>query len=218
MNKKLVGLLGLKGAGKDTCANFMVQELGYQRIGFADALYREVAQAYGVTVDFLGKRETKETPLPELALQACRETEFVECVAQELGLSAPTVELLRAPQSPRFVLQLWGTEYRRKRVADSYWLDQVKEKIEANPQQFYVITDVRFLNEFNFVGENGGLRIRIRRPALEEQEAAERERNGRAAHASEIELLSVVPDFEIVNKEGKPDYLRDAILDILGNL
>ncbi len=216
--RNVVGLLGVKGSGKDTCARYLVDILGYCRIGFADALYQEVADAYGVTVEFLGNRDTKETPLHELALARCKDAAFVRCVMEELGLSELTEANLDEPRSPRFVLQLWGTEYRRRRGVDSYWLDKVRDAIDAQPLQSFVVTDVRFLNEFNFIGAMGGLRVRIRRLELEAKEAAERSKNGRAAHPSETELLSVATDAEIVNIEGQPESLREGILHAVGHI
>ncbi len=212
--QKVIGLLGVKGSGKDTCAQYLIDQLGFRRIGFADALYKEVADAFGVTVAFLGNRDTKETPLPELALSRCADQAFVTAVAEELGWTQTTPELLAQPQSPRFVLQLWGTEYRRRRGVDSYWLDQVKAAIESNPTVSFVVTDVRFLNEFRFIAEQGGVRVRIRRPELEAREAAERAKFGRAAHPSETELLTVTTDAEILNVEGNPLSLREGILAV----
>ena len=214
--RNIIGLMGVKGSGKDTCAQYLINLLGYKRIGFADALYREVADTFDVTVEFMGRRETKETDLPELALQNCKDTAFVQCVAEELQWDDLTPERLAKPLSPRFVMQLWGTEYRRRRGQDSYWLDRVTAALDAEPEQDFVITDVRFLNEFNFVGQHGGKRVRIRRPMLEEAEARDRALNGRSAHPSETELLGQTADAEVFNVEGNPDSLREGILKAVG--
>ena len=204
----VIGLLGVKGCGKDTCARYLVDLHGYVRVSFAGKLYMEAADAFGVSVAFLENRDTKETPLPELALINCSDAAFVRCVCEELGWGyPPTPEQWRQPHSPRFVLQLWGTEYRRRRGVDSYWLDKVKAIIDEDPTQNYVVTDVRFNNEANFIEANGGVLVRIRRPVLEAKEAAERTKNGRAAHPSETELLTRPVYLEIENVEGQPDSL-----------
>lgn len=213
--RKVVGLLGVKGSGKDTCAKFLVDEFGFRRVGFADALYQEVADAFGVTVEFLGNRETKETPLPQLSLAKCKDADFVRCFAEEVGWDLSSGAFLSEPNSPRHVLQLWGTEYRRRRGIDSYWLDKVKELIDSEPQTNFVVTDVRFSNEFNFIGSMGGKRIRVRRPELEAKEEAERSRAGRAAHPSETELLGKPTDAEVHNVEGRPESLREGIVAAL---
>ena len=53
---KLIALCGAAGAGKDTVADM----LPARKLAFADALYREVAEAWGVEQHVLRCRETKE--------------------------------------------------------------------------------------------------------------------------------------------------------------
>lgn len=217
--KQLVGLMGAKGAGKDTCAQYLVEHHGFVRIGFADALYREVAEAFGVSTTFLGNRNTKELELPELALIRCREPAFVTAVGEELeklGAHEGFNSLVNTPRSPRFVLQLWGTEFRRRRGIDSYWLDIVHAAVAAQPHRSFVVTDVRFHNEADFIENQRGLLIRIRRPALELREAQEREKKGRASHDSETELLGRAAYRDIENIEGDATVLREAIFSALG--
>lgn len=219
MNRIVVGLLGLKGSGKDTCAKYLVEEKGFIRIGFADALYREVAQAFDVTVEFLGNRETKETDLPSLALVHCSDAAFIRTVREEEGaLAEPDYQkFLHKPRSPRYLLQLWGTEYRRRRGVDGYWLDIVKAAIDAQPDKCFVVTDVRFSNEANFIEELNGVLVRVRRLVLEAKEASEREQNGRAAHPSETELLARAVPYELFNLEGEPHALRQGIFNVLSS-
>jgi hypothetical protein len=217
--QKVVGLLGVKGAGKDTAASVLVAERQYRRIGFADKLYEEAAAAFKVTVAFMGNRDTKEKDLPELSLQNCNDMAYVACVAHALqGDQHLSAEQLAAPRSPRFILQYWGTEYRRRGLPgvyagdDSYWLNTVKAAILDSPHTSFVVTDVRFLNEFNFVRNLGGILARVRRPALEAVEALERAKNGTAAHGSETELLTVSADVELSNPDGQLTVLREAVL------
>lgn len=239
MDRLILGLLGVKGCGKDTAAQYLAQAGAgslahgiaepFVRIGFADALYLEVARAYGVSGEFLGNRDTKETALPELALANCADRAFVHVLAAlenvELepceGPQSDTVlAFLHKPRSPRFTLQLWGTEYRRRtrHGRDGYWLEQVAEALRAQPERHFVITDVRFENEARFIEQAGGLLVRIRRPALEAREALERARRGTAAHPSETELLERKVHAEIVNEEGAPDSLRQGLAALLGEL
>lgn len=217
--RKVIGLLGAKGSGKDTAAKFLVQERGFKRIAFADKLYNEVAAAYGVTPEFLGDRtkvetpsglvEKKEYPTDVLALEKCKDSGFVQCVLEEMADKGIT---LKSPLSPRVVMQLWGTEYRRKRGIDDYWLQVVQKVLNENPQQSYVITDVRFPNEVAFVNNFGGECLRIRNPIVEAQEAANRAASGTASHASET-AVSNIPVFAVIlNEMGQLDALRERIL------
>lgn len=208
MKRKIIGLMGVKGCGKDTFAAILVKQHGFVRIGFADELYRQVAQTYGVTVEFLGERTTKETDLPELALSNCKEPGFVQCVLETLGWDN-TLENLEKPLSPRTVLQLWGTEFRRLRGQDSYWLDIVARALKDQPERSFVVTDVRFPNEMKFMKDEGATLVRVRRPAQEEREAKERLQNGRATHASETALANAKADVEVFNVEGQPEAMAE---------
>lgn len=200
----LIGIIGLRGAGKDTFAGFL-QELGWVRAAFADALYAEVAQAFGVSVDFLRDRQRKEVPQEELALAKCREAAFVKCLTKYGYTNVPGADALAVPRSPREVLQVWGTEFRRSPEFggyDSYWLDQVRTLVKSHPETNWVITDVRFTNEYQFVKEMGGTLIRVVRPG--QQNAGD----PALMHPSERELLDAKVDITIVNKEGALKELR----------
>lgn len=228
---RLIGLLGAKGCGKDTLAKYLIARLGFVRASFADALYREVAQAYGVATSFLENRDTKETALPALALSKCQDAGFVEValavINKNRGLTgrlfgwALRSADLATPRSPRWVMQLWGTEYRResKYGCDSYWLDKVRAVINANPDVRFVITDVRFMNEAKLVREYDGALVRVRRPILEEREAAARlSGKGTALHPSETQLASYPVDLEARNVEGNPDALLEGMQPLLPEL
>lgn len=208
---EVIGLLGVKGAGKDTAAKHLQEHHNYVRVAFADKLYNEVAVAFGVTVEFLGNRDTKEKDLPALALKNCKDAAFVRCVLEESGRKRLSEQFLEQPRSPRFIMQLWGTEYRRKRGLDSYWLDAVGALMDARPGTLFVVTDVRFINEAKYIRSRGGILVRVRRPVLEAAEAANRAAKGTSAHPSETEMLTYPVDTELLNIEGEPQSLAEGL-------
>jgi hypothetical protein len=210
--QQVVGLIGLKGSGKDTAATFL-RARGFVRVAFADALYQEVAETYGVQLDLLQSRDTKETPLEALALKHCRDSRFI-AVCRRLDPYGTNAEFLEKWRSPRQILQWWGTDYRRKIDKDSYWLDLIRGIIDAYPETNFVITDVRFPNEADFVSTMGGKLARIRRPSLEALAALERESSGTFAHPSETALLTWQTDYEFINEDGNPDRLQDEVLEV----
>ena len=207
--QKIVGLTGFMGAGKDTVASFLM-DAGWVRMAFADALYLEVSQAYGVSVAFLKNRDTKETPLPELALVKCADLDFVavmcEVVGRELENKAFSLEQLvqtmNDPLSPRRVLQVWGTEYRRRLNGDSYWRDQVTNHIKEHPETNFVITDVRFPDEARVVEALGGTVARVVRP-----ENTFRSATG-MLHSSENAMVDYPVEVTLLNEEGTPGLVR----------
>lgn len=216
--QRVLGLIGRKGAGKDTAAKVLVSK-GWVRLAFADPLYRESADAFGVTVEFLGNRDTKETPLPELALYKCRDQVFVAVVLQQAGFQLGVSDgrkvraFLQKPRSPREIMQFWGTEYKRRVVRDDYWIEKVREVIRANPTTNFVITDVRFPNEALMVTkEFDGELARVIRPALENVDDAGMK------HDSETKMRDYPVHVTLVNEEGEEgisDLTRSVIDRIL---
>lgn len=192
---RIIALHGKAGAGKDTFADRLVEKYGFVKRGFADPLYEEVAQAFGVTVEWLRDRTRKEVPQQELALEYCKDGDFACAMAGEWDDFHET-------RSPRWVLQKWGTEYRRGQ-SDAYWLARMAVfaglhtsqelggiKYEyRGPVQGIVIPDCRFENEAQWVKEHGGTIIEIRRSNLPPV----------AAHASEAGVPSELIDCTFYN-------------------
>lgn len=244
---RLVGLIAKKRAGKDTLA-LALAKFGYQRIAFADKLYAEVAEAYSTTVQHLNDPALKQTPQDLLALKNCKDPRFievglivglaeagskvsVEAVRRFLGDCSSTcagggkcethreIEAeLNKPRSPRWTLQKWGTEYRRKLDGDRYWLEVIEAIVNAAPAcARFVITDCRFLNEVACVYGLGGLTMRIRRKKVDEL-AAIGKANGDPdwCHPSEIELDDCVATMEVENREGDLTYMADTVFEMFG--
>ena len=146
---KLIALCGAAGAGKDTVADM----LPARKLAFADTLYREVAEAFGVTVEWLQRREFKEIPAAELALAHCSFARHPR--NDQSGLK---------PRSPRQILQWWG-DYRRAQDPD--YFVRITEQHVCNGLGPVVITDVRFPNEAAMVRQLGGQIWQIKRPGVE---------------------------------------------------
>lgn len=213
--QEVVGLVGLRGSGKDTAAQVLLEK-GWRRTAFADALYLEVASAFGVTVEFLQRRDTKETPLPELALVNCTDLMYVGAfLAYEderlaaAGADIPRLAQLTQPRSPREILQVWGTEYRRKLYNDDYWRDQVRQVIQANPHVNFVVTDVRFPDEAKLIEDALSGRLgRVVRPGLPGAD------DKNLLHSSEVAMLDYPIECVLLNEEGPEglERFRAAVL------
>lgn len=175
---KLIGLTGYAQSGKDAVSAFL-RMVGYKRFGFADAVREEVAVAQ--------KHNRFPTPLPDLIL------------ADWITMVDPWEK----PTSPntRRVLQWWGTEYRRAQDP-LYWIKQLETRLAYEPSKV-VITDLRFLNEADFVERHDGVIWRVDRPGVE-----------RMDHVSETELDSIIPD-RIINNNGDLQNLARQVLAAL---
>lgn len=63
--------------------------------------------------------------------------------------------------SPRYAYQTLGTEWGRNLICDDIWLRRAKMLLDKNGS--LIITDVRFQNEADFVRNNNGVIIHIKR-------------------------------------------------------
>jgi hypothetical protein len=56
----------------------------------------------------------------------------------------------------RSLFQWWGTDYRRKQDP-AYWVKKLSTKLDEHKPGVALITDVRFLNEVDFIHSHGGV-------------------------------------------------------------
>jgi hypothetical protein len=202
--RMLLGLTGQPGSGKDSCAAALDAH-GFRPIAFADALRHEIADAWRVDVRMLTDRVTKETALPALAIGMCGEPRFLHWAVFH-GHS------LHEPRSPRWVLQRWGTEFRRSQDPD-YWVRQVERWIGRRTglgHTRFVITDVRMDNEAALVRRLGGRLVRVHRP-FGPPMAADTAGHSSEAHAS-------LAAHAVIHNDGSLDALRAEVVRVLGEV
>lgn len=199
----VIGLTGLAGTGKDTVAALLRAHCGASTLAFADALRAEIADAFCIETIFLTRRETKEQPLPALALKNCTERAFVDRMLVLHAASGNPINPA-APRSPRQIMQWWGTEYRRSQDA-GYWVKKAQQTIswlsKAEQADLVVLSDVRFANEAELVRCWGGQIWQVLRPGAHPANA----------HTSEATGEQFAPDAVIHNTQGLRE-LRDAVL------
>ena len=142
MTHKLIGVVGLIGAGKDTVADYLVNLHHFRRDSFAASLKDAVAHVFGWDRILLEGR-TKQA-------REWRE-KIDNWWADRLNMPNLT---------PRLVLQLWGTEVCRKGFHDSIWIASLENKLR-NIKDNVVISDCRFPNEIKSIKNAGGIVIRV---------------------------------------------------------
>jgi len=130
----IVGLSGFARSGKDTFAARLVEEHGFIRIAFADTLR-----------DFLYALD----PLVSVWQQWNHEpgAVFVTDIIDRYGWDHYK-ETMYADDVRR-LLQRLGTEAGRQTLWDTIWIDAALRDLDEYKD--YVITDARFLNEFEAI-------------------------------------------------------------------
>lgn len=135
----IIGLTGYAQSGKDSIANILVENYGYQRVAFADPI-RKLLYEMNPTVKDGGYRlqgvvdgygwEVAKTAFPE-----------VRTLLQTLGVGA------------------------RKTFGDMFWVQQALRQVHFEGN--FVITDVRYPNEAKAIREYDGSQIwRIKRTGI----------------------------------------------------
>lgn len=123
------------------------------------------------------KRHGKDTFGKMLAKHLGFETvSFAEELYCEVALATgvPIETIKQNKDVFRPMLQWWGTEFRRKYGNDdNYWVDildlEITSKLVLRETEGVVITDVRFMNEANYVQKDRrGMLILVGRPYVED--------------------------------------------------
>lgn len=139
----IVGLLGFIGSGKGTAGDIL-KDMGFTPISFAKGVKDVTAEMFGwprhlLEGDTQHSRDWREKP-------------------DEFWSTAFKKEF-----SPRLALQLMGTQVGRDVFHEDFWVIKLQNYIDNASEQNYVITDVRFQNEINFINNQKGTLIEIQR-------------------------------------------------------
>ena len=199
----IIGVCGFQSSGKDTIAELLIKDHGFQKISFAAAL-KDI-----VSVMFSWPRDKLEGLTQE-------DREWREQVDYWWSKSLKMPHL-----TPRYVLQHFGTELFRNHWHPDIWVKVVENKImeltTINLDANIIVTDCRFENEINLLLRMGGKIIHVHRnmPAwfykykmgLDVAEV-------KTMHLSEINWIRSYVDHEIENN-GTIDELHKKVIQIL---
>ncbi len=123
----IVGLVGLIGSGKDTAADFLVNQFNFKRESFAGHLKDIVSIVFSWDRELLEGRTASSRQWREQA---------DPWWSNRLGFTV----------TPRWVLQYWGTDVLRNHFHNDIWIASLEKKLSVNTRDI-VITDCRFPNE-----------------------------------------------------------------------
>lgn len=146
MDKKIISISGLVGSGKDTVASYLIDNYHFTKLSFAGALKDSVSVIFN----------WDRTLLEGETLESRQWREQVDhWWAKRLNMPHLT---------PRWVLQYWGTEVCRTGFHKDIWVSSLENKLNKI-QGNVVITDTRFINEFDIIKMAGGVTTRVFRGA-----------------------------------------------------
>jgi len=172
-----VGILGFIGSGKGTVGDIL-SDIGFEKISFASHLKDVTSVMFGWDRNLL-EGDTNES------------REFREEVDPFWS------DKLERKFTPRLALQLMGTEVGRNVFGANFWIHSLENKIK-DVSKHYVVTDVRFQNEIDWIRKQKGILIEIRRDKLPSwYNIADKANNG-CQHS-----ISVMKDIEIHESEWK---------------
>jgi len=199
----IIGICGFQSSGKDTIAEFLIKEYGFQKLSFACALKDIVSVIFGWS------REKLEG----LTKEDRKWREEIDPVWSRL---------LKIPQlSPRFVLQYFGTELFRKHWHPDIWVKVVERQLIDLQDKNIVITDCRFENEINMILRYGGKMFHVYRDlpywfkSYKEGRINSNENiEIKSLHPSETSWIRTYVDYEIDNK-GTKEELYSKIKNII---
>jgi hypothetical protein len=142
----LIGLTGLAGAGKDTVADILVEKHGFIKLAFGTELKRVLSVM---------------NPVIGMDIHSPGRMIHLNEALERFG--EPGVK--KVYPLYRKYLQKFGTEGIRS-IDDMFWIKATLKDVDARARN-YVITDVRFPNEAEVIGNLRGSLWQVERPGQE---------------------------------------------------
>lgn len=228
LNKRLMAVSGVKGSGKDSVSSMLQYCLSvpkmfrqyffyknfkkwikpkYKKIAFADPLKKMLSDLLNINLDKFYIREFKEGCIINISTlegswlgEKLSDSKFNKLVKQ-LDPS-----LMESNLSLRQLLQYFGTEIMQKYFGKRVWINSTMQ----NRSEYTIISDLRFIEEYNAVKEKKGIVIYINRPNYEFGQ-----------HASEREMKELLEndkyDF-IIDNNGSMEDLFNQVKNLINDL
>ena len=148
MTTDIIGLVGFARTGKNSFAEFLIENIDEN--AKPPCTFKPISFAYALR------------------------QELDSFLFSKLGISAFT-EDPKEKEIIRPLLVCWGTQIMREHIDPNYWIKSIQKTIEINRKNNIcsIITDVRFENEVLWLKKNGGISIFIDREEVGPKNADE---------------------------------------------
>jgi len=188
----IIAICGAKRSGKDVLAKYLVATRGFKKLSFAEPLKKAVRELFNFNDIQVGIDEDNAVG------------DEKEIIDERWGIS------------PRKALQFFGTEIMQHAIDElipntnrGFLADILLSRISCDSCDSYVISDMRFLHEYNKLKSSAKIRsliiVKISRPSINIVESAGGVRD---THISENEYIDIPYDVEIIN-DGSISDLTD---------
>lgn len=219
----VIAVSGWKGSGKDTMAEYLVNDYGYTRVAFADVLKEMVAEQYNIPLNSCHLPELKEMPLLQYPVESkdgfssmIHNFMVREFRSKNGGIPAHlenTDDGTRGWVDGKYVEVFWTPralcilEGSVKRSATSeYWVQRVIKKIndtaQKDPRAKFVISDLRYQSEVDQLQEAWPENLATCRVV--------RFNSSPSTDPSERDLDDAVLDYEIDNTNSIYEFFRNV--------
>jgi hypothetical protein len=209
--KKIIALTGQAGAGKDTLAQLIMDNVScyrWMKMSFASHLKDVVSLLFDMD------RHMLEGITPEDRAKREQPDEFWSA---KMGKSF----------TPRYALQYLGTNLLRNQLHENIWVDCLEKKIDECGYNV-IITDVRFKNEIAMLRRKGAMFVRMefeKRPyywdviyknnlfeSLTNDEERKLKEINETVHPSETDWIGIDNPSYVFTHRNNIDLLKDDLM------
>jgi hypothetical protein len=246
----VLGVSGNTNSGKDTVADYICETHGFTKMSYADPLKRFIRDVFYFSDEQLWGASSKRNSVDR---RYDREDAWTQASSNIKDLGVTFVNSISGKEnpegysslvhwfswlqeeykgnlSPRVVLQSLGTDWGRKEITDSVWVDhllsQAKVLLNENGDPSHkgytaqrgvfesehrtlgiVVSDIRFENEMQAIHKVGGAVVRIMRPGNDTLASG----IGIEGHASEAHDYDFSNFDMIIQNDKGLDALKEAV-------
>ena len=176
---KLIAFTGRARSGKDTAADHLVKKYGYEKRSFATQMKSGIRHMFNLTEDQVNGKSKDDSSLE---------------LTTDKSVSA------------RHLLQTLGTDWGRNMIDPGIWIHEISNQFEIMKNldncPGMVISDLRFVNEAEWVKSEKGIVININRST---------KKIGLDFHDSEFGISSNLVDYNIQNDSGSLEAFLERI-------